>query len=404
LRSSPLLPIFLIVVVDILGYTLILPLLPFYAENLGASPAVIGFLIATYAVCQLVAGPLIGRASDHIGRRPMLLMSQIGTLIGFLILAAANALWLVFLSRAIDGLTAGNLPLAQAYISDVTRPEERARAFGIIGIAFGFGFLVGPAVSGFLSTFGYHYPILAAAALSFLSILTTYLLLPARPPHPAGQDEAPVGPGGERLTLLEWGRYLEYFRRPVLSPLLFKFLSFVFSFSLFVAGFALFCERRYTWQGRPFGPKEVGYIFAYSGLIGGLIQGGMLGRLVKRFGERPLLAIGFVFAVIGYAAIGFAYTILALLIGATIATFGGVIRPVVTSLITQASGRREQGAVLGLTQSLTSISQIVAPVIAGFLIQRMLLVEWALLAAGVSAAGWLIRAPEPVQVRQPSHG
>jgi MFS family permease len=397
-------PIFLIVVVDILGYTLILPLLPFYAERLGASPAAIGFLIATYAVCQLVAGPLIGRASDHTGRRPMLLMSQAGTLIGFLILAAANALWLVFLSRAIDGLTAGNLPLAQAYISDVTRPEERARAFGIIGIAFGFGFLVGPAVSGFLSTFGYHYPILAAAALSFLSILTTYALLPAKPPHPAGQDQGPVGPGGERLTLLEWRRYLEYFRRPVLSPLLLKFLSFVFSFSLFVAGFALFCERRYTWQGRPFGPKEVGYIFAYSGLIGGLIQGGMLGRLVKRFGERPLLAIGFVFAVIGYAVIGFAYTILALLIGATIATFGGVIRPVVTSLITQAAGRREQGTVLGLTQSLTSVSQIIAPVIAGFLIQRMLLVEWALLAAGVSAAGWLIRAPEPARVHQPTPG
>ncbi len=394
----------MIVVVDILGYTLILPLLPFYAENLGASPAVIGFLIAAYAVCQLVAGPLIGRASDHIGRRPMLLMSQVGTLIGFLILAAANALWLVFLSRAIDGLTAGNLPLAQAYISDVTRPEERARAFGIIGIAFGFGFLVGPAVSGFLSTFGYHYPILAAAALSFLSICTTYMLLPAKPPHPAGPDEGPAGPGGERLTLLEWGRYVEYFRRPVLAPLLFKFLSFVFSFSLFVAGFALFCERRYTWHGHPFGHKEVGYIFAYSGLIGGLIQGGLLGRLVKRFGERPLLAIGFVFAVIGYAAIGLAYTIVALLIGSTIATFGGVIRPVVTSLITQASGRREQGAVLGLTQSLTSVSQIIAPVIAGFLIQRMLLVEWALLAAGVSAAGWLIRAPEPVRVHQPSHG
>jgi MFS family permease len=400
LRSSPLLPIFLIVVVDVLGYTLILPLLPFYAERLGASPALIGFLIATYAVCQLVAGPLIGRTSDHIGRRPMLLLSQMGTLIGFLILAAANSLWLVFLSRAIDGLTAGNLSLAQAYISDVTRPEERSRAFGIIGIAFGFGFLVGPAVSGFLSTFGYHYPILAAAALSFLSICATYFLLPANPPLPAGHDEGPAGPGGERLTLLEWGRYTEYFKRPFLAPLLWKFFSFVFSFSLFIAGFALFAERRYTWNGHPFGPKEVGYVFAYSGLIGGTLQGGLLGRLVKRFGERPLLAAGFVSAILGYVAFGFAYSIAALIVVTTIASLGGVIRPVVTSLITQVAGRREQGTVLGLTQSLTSIAQIVAPVIAGFLIQHMLLLEWALIAGAVSTVGWLIQAPEPAPVHQ----
>jgi DHA1 family tetracycline resistance protein-like MFS transporter len=401
LRSSPLLPIFLIVVVDVLGYTLILPLLPFYAERLGATPAIIGFLIATYAVCQLITGPLIGRSSDHIGRRPMLLLTQVGTFVGFVILAAANSLWLVFLSRIIDGVTAGNLSLAQAYIADVTRPEDRARSFGMIGIAFGLGFLVGPAVSGFLSTFGYHYPIVAAAGLSLVSINATYFLLPANPPRPAGHDEGPVGPGGERLTLLEWNRYLEYFRRPVLAPLLWKFFAFVFSFSLFTAGFALFAERRYTWNGHPFGPKEVGYIFAYSGLIGGALQGGMLGRLVKRFGERPLLAAGFLSAVAGYIALGFAYTIPELIFATTIAALGGVIRPVVTSLITQVAGRREQGTVLGLTQSLTSMAQITAPVIAGFLIQHMLLIEWAVAAGAVTAVGWFIRAPEPAMAHQP---
>src|SRR6266702_4503671 len=166
MKSSPLLPIFLIVLVDILGLTIILPLLPFYAEHLGASAIAVGMLISSYALCQLVAGPVLGRMSDRIGRKPLLIVSQIGTLIGFLILAASHTLWLVFLSRIIDGLTAGNLSLAQAYIADITTPENRARSFGVIGIAFGIGFLVGPGISGFLSHYGYAYPILAASFLS----------------------------------------------------------------------------------------------------------------------------------------------------------------------------------------------------------------------------------------------
>src|SRR6266567_1687271 len=219
LRRSPLLPIFLIVSVDVLGLTLILPLLPFYAERLGANPTVVGLLVSTYAVCQLVAGPMLGRMSDHMGRRPLLLVSQAGTFIGFLILAFANSLWLVFLSRVIDGLTAGNLSLAQAYISDVTKPEERAKSFGVIGIAFGLGFLIGPAISGFLSKYDYRYPIYAAAALSLTSIITTYLLLPSAKPSGAG---AP-GPGGKRLALIQWGAYADYFKRAGLAPMLWQF-------------------------------------------------------------------------------------------------------------------------------------------------------------------------------------
>src|SRR5580765_2612214 len=181
-RRSPLLPIFLIVVVDVLGLTIILPLLPFYAERLGASPTVVGLLVSTYAACQLVAGPVLGQMSDRVGRRPLLLVSQMGTFIGFLMLAWAGfigLLWLVFVSRVIDGLTAGNLSLAQAYISDVTVPEERAKSFGVIGVAFGIGFLIGPAISGFLSQFDYRMPILAAALMSFTSILATTFLLPS---------------------------------------------------------------------------------------------------------------------------------------------------------------------------------------------------------------------------------
>src|ERR1700682_361587 len=225
MKTSPLLPIFLIVMVDILGLTIMLPLLPFYAEQFGASPAVVGLLVSSYAFCQLIAGPVLGQISDRVGRKPVLTVSQVGTFIGFLVLAWAPNLFFVFLARIIDGLTAGNLSIAQAYIADVTAPRERARAFAVIGIAFGIGFLVGPGISGYLSAhYGYHLPLLCAAALSLLSILGTVFLLPAVPPHPEGlmpatavqELEAPVAPGGKRLGLFYWGTYLQYFRRPAL--------------------------------------------------------------------------------------------------------------------------------------------------------------------------------------------
>src|SRR6202041_1323794 len=155
-----------------------IPLLPFYAETLGATPFQVGWLIGAYAACQLISGPLLGRLSDSTGRKPLLLVSQAGTLIGFIITAFAPNLIILFLARMIDGATAGNLSLAQAYISDITKPEERAKSFALIGIAFGMGFLLGPAISGFLAQYSYQYPIFAAAALSATSILATYFLLP----------------------------------------------------------------------------------------------------------------------------------------------------------------------------------------------------------------------------------
>ena len=377
--KSPLLPIFLIVSVDVLGLTIILPLLPFYAEKFGASPAVVGLLVSTYALCQLVAGPILGRWSDHMGRRPLLLVSQIGTFIGFLILAYANALWLIFLSRIIDGLTAGNLSLAQAYISDVTKPEDRAKSFALIGIAFGMGFLIGPAISGFLSQYSYQYPIFAAAALSATSILATYLLLPS------GVPTAADGTTPRKFTILDWGNYLRYFREPGLAPLLWQFLAFALAFSMFMSGFPLFAERRFAWQGRAFGPKEVGYVYAYLGMLGVILQGGLIGRLVKVFGEPNLVRAGFFCGMAGLAVLGFTYAIPLLLVVTAIASSGmGAVRPALTSLITQKAARSEQGVVLGLTQSLNSIAAIAAPAIGGLLIDHSLLSAWALLAAGIS--------------------
>ena len=379
--KSPLLAIFLIVSVDVLGLTIILPLLPFYAEKLGASPATVGLLVSSYAFCQLIAGPILGRMSDQMGRRPLLLVSQLGTFIGFLILAYANALWLVFLSRIIDGATAGNLSLAQAYISDVTKPEERAKSFALIGIAFGMGFLLGPAISGFLVQYSYQYPIFAAAALSATSILATYFLLPASTPA-AGEPR--------KFTVLDWGNYLRYFRQPTLAPLLWQFLAFALTFSLFMTGFPLFAERRFTWNGHPFGAKEVGYVYAYLGFLGVILQGGLMGRLVKAFGEINLVRGGFFFALAGLAALAFTHSIPVMLVVAAAASLGtGMNRPALTSMITQRADRSEQGVVLGLTQSLNSVAAISAPAIAGFLIDHSLLAAWALLAALISGVALL---------------
>ncbi len=371
--------------------TIILPLLPFYAMHFGASATVVGLLISTYALCQLVAGPVLGSWSDRIGRKPLLILSQLGTFVGFLILASAGSLWVVFLSRVIDGITAGNLSLAQAYIADVTEPQNRAKSFGIIGIAFGIGFFIGPAISGLLSQYGYAYPILAAAALSATSVICTATLLPKAVPHAAG--DAP-GPGGKRLGLLDWARYAEYFSRPGLGKLLWEFFFFAFPFSLFVGGFALFANQRFQWKGHPFGATEVGYLFGYAGFLGIILQGGFMGRLVKKLGERTLVWTGYLSAALGCALVAFSHTIPQLLGASTVNSYGmGVLRPCITALITHKAGKHEQGVVLGLTQSITSISAVIAPAIAGALIDRHWLVAWALLASVFSLTGLLLSFP-----------
>jgi MFS transporter, DHA1 family, tetracycline resistance protein len=383
---SALLPIFLIIVVDILGMTIMYPLLPFYAEHHGAGPLGAGLLVSVYAVCQLFGGPLLGRLSDRTGRKPLLLLSQIGTLFGFVLLALADSLWLIFVSRVIDGITAGNISLAQAYIADVTKPEERTKSFAVIGIAFGLGFLIGPAVSGYLAQFSYLYPIYAAIALSATSIVATAVLLPATKPA-ASTDR--------RLSIFGWGAYAGYFRQPGLSGLLWQFLAYMFCFALFMSGFPLFAERRFTWNGHPFGPKEVGYMYAYVGVLGIILQGGLVGRMSKTFGDWKLVRGGLFLAVVGFIALGWTFGITGLLIvTAAIACGTGVVRPALTSLITQFTDRAEQGSVLGLTQALQSVASIIAPFLAGLMIQHGQLHLWAVAAA--LSAGLALMASKPI--------
>jgi MFS family permease len=287
----------------------------------------------------------------------------------------------VFAARIIDGLTAGNLTVAQAYIADVTEPENRAKSFGIIGIAFGLGFLVGPGISGFLAQFGETYPIFAAAALSFTSIVCTYFLLPSVVSHPHPELE---GGGTSRWTSL-----VESFRDKQLAPLLWQFFAFTFAFSTFFSGFALYAERRFMHNGMPFGPKEVAYLFAFSGLVGVLIQGGGMGPLVKMFGESRLVKVGFATMAVSFVILAGVHGIPLLLAAIGLLTFGSaVLRPSLTSLITKHAARHRQGMVIGIMQSLMSVAQIIAPLIAGFLIDGELLAAWALAGSVFCAAGW----------------
>ncbi len=390
--TAALLPIFLIVLADVFGFTLVFPLLAIYAESLRATPLQAALLVSVFAACQLVSGPLLGAASDRVGRKPMLLISQVGTLLGFLLMARADSLWLLYVARVIDGATAGNLSIAQAYISDHTAPQQRVRSFALIGIAFGLGFFIGPFVTGSLVKYGMQAPIYAAAGLSLTSILCTLFLLPHhRPPQRQAEPlSAEAAPAGQRLSVLNWGVYVQYFRRPVLSGLLWQFFFYSMCFACFTSGFAMFAERTFTWQGKPFTPREIGYLFAYTGFLGIVLQGGLISRLARRFGEPKLVYAGFVTLCLSYIGLSLAHTVPALVAVATISSFGnGVMRPSLSSLISQVSQRHEQGVVLGLSQSLHSLAALVAPPLAGLLIEKSLLPQWAWLAALAASFGLL---------------
>jgi DHA1 family tetracycline resistance protein-like MFS transporter len=250
-------------------------------------------------------------------------------------------------------------------------------------------------VTGLLVKHGLAAPILAAAGLSLTSIFCTLFLLPGgRPPSaapvPAATDDASALPGGKRLSVFQWSAYGQYLRRPVLLGLLTQFFFFALCFTTFTSGFALFAERTFHWQGHPFSPREIGFLFAYAGLLGILLQGGLINRLVQRYGEPKLVRAGFIAVVIGYGGLGFVHSVPLLVVVATISSFGtGILRPILSSLISQSVERHEQGVVLGLSQSLNAMASIVAPGIAGLLLSQHLLAEWAWVAAMAAAMGLL---------------
>ena len=357
--NKRLIPIFIVVFVDLLGFSLILPLLPYYAESFQASPQVIGYLVAAYSLCQFLASPILGELSDRFGRRPLLIYSQAGSCAGFILLGAAlhlpHPLFWLFVARIIDGLSGGNLTIAQAYISDITKPEERARSYGLIGVAFGLGFLVGPAMGGFLSRFGYDVPAYAAACMSFGSIMATTFLLPETQHRP---DEE------RRFGWRAYFRVIDYLKLDSLRPLLLIFLFFALPFALYVSMFALFADRQLHLSA-----EQTGYFLAFIGFLGIIWQGGFVGPIVKKFGERKTLLIGLVCSAIGVFSLTAVDVWWKLGFVAFFFSFGNsLIRPSLTSLITQAAPPNRRGGVLGVTTSIESFSRIVAPIIGGWII------------------------------------
>lgn len=376
---SPLVPIFLTIFVDILALTMMLPLLPYYAKHFGADDVVAAALTTVFAVCQLVSGPILGRASDRRGRKPVLLFSQVFTCVALLVLAGAQSLTMVFASRVIAGLTAGNLTVAQAYISDVTKPEERTKSFGLLGISFGVGFVIGPAMSGALAkAYGYATPALVAAALSALSIVTTLALLPRNPPRPTLEGAPPP------RQAVRGNPLVVYLKDPATRPVLLAFGGFLFSFATLLGGLALFLRARFG-----FDVQQTSFVYGWSGVVGALVQPA-LGPLSRRFGEAALVRAGLLLDLLGFAALGFVEPGVTLYASVTVTSVGSAfIRPAATTLLTQAVPQTEQGAVLGASQLVMSLSQILGPLIAGALVEKALYVPYGFASAGFAALGLL---------------
>jgi DHA1 family tetracycline resistance protein-like MFS transporter len=310
---------------------------------------------------QLIFSPVLGRLSDKYGRRPVLLLSIIGTGIGFLILGLAKTVLLLFVGRILDGITGGNISTAQAYIADITTKENRAKGMGMIGAAFGLGFIFGPAIGGILSQWGIHVPFFFAASLCFANAVLLYFRLPetVTPDHPARNSAA----GGR-----SWGQVFLSLKQPRLASVLVIYFFFIVAFSIMTTSFSLYTMFRFGYDA-----QHTGYLFAYVGLIAVIIQGGLIGRLVKRFGELPLVIFGaFCFAIslfavpfVGPAAGGLA----GLLIGGGVFSMGNSLAtPALTSLASKSVGAEQQGVILGVTQSTASLARAVGPSLAALLI------------------------------------
>jgi len=377
--KSRLTTIFLIVFVDILGFGLILPLLPYYANQYGATTWITGLLVASYAAAQLIGAPLLGRLSDRYGRRPILLVSIAGTALGFLLLGLAEpigrslgnllgiatavngiVLALMFASRVLDGLTGGNISVAQAYITDVTTKENRAVGLGLIGAAFGFGFILGPAAGGLLSQFGYAVPAYVAAGIATLNVVAVYLFLP--------ESLTPE----KRLEMREFERprlnfstLAAAFRRPRVGPLLNTRFWFGMAFSMFQSIFSIYAA------GKPLAlsPVGTGLVLTYVGVLAAIVQGFAIGKITRRYSDATLLisaagamAVGFVL----WGAVPNVLTLLIVLIPLSVG--GGILNTLLSSVLTKVVEPEEVGGTLGLATSVESLTRVLAPALGGALL------------------------------------
>jgi DHA1 family tetracycline resistance protein-like MFS transporter len=361
MNNKRLFSIILVVFIDLLGFSLILPLLPYYAETFKANQTVTGILIASYALMQLIGAPILGRLSDRFGRRPILLLSVFGTFLGFLLLGFANALWMLFASRILDGLTGGNLSVAQAYISDVTDEKSRSKGLGMIGAAFGLGFIIGPVTGGLLSQWGYAVPAFTAAAVSLINLVLIYAWLPesltAEKRDQMNEKRPPV-------TL---GALLAAFRRPFTGSILITRFFFGLAFAIFQTIFSLYALAKFNLTAR-----DTGFVLTYVGVLSVIVQGFLVGRLTSRYREDLLITVSVV--LMGFSLLGWALApslLWVYIIMTPTAMAGGLLNTLLSSTLTKAVAPHEIGGILGLSSAVESSTRIIAPILGGVLLQQI---------------------------------
>ena len=355
---SPLGLIFLTLFIDMVGFGIVIPVLPLYAEGsrIGATNSQLMWIVGIYSLFQLVCSPLFGKISDRIGRKPVLVVSIIGTAVGFVVLGAANTVWMLVLGRIIDGASGGNISTAMACIADVTTKENRSRNMGLVGAAFGLGFMIGPAIGGVLSKhFGLATPFYFAAGLALLNALLVWLRLPETLTAESRERAR------HRATI---GEVFHGGRAGMISAILASQLASVTGFSIMTALFALYCEKRFGYD-----TAHVGYILAYVGLLGVIFQGGLLRRLLQKPIEKQLALIGAIVLAISMAALPFIHPSSAhplamlLLVCFGISLGNSFVTPTLNGLASRTTDAHCQGRLLGLMQSAGSLGRFLGPVI-----------------------------------------
>ncbi|MBU1085829.1 MAG: MFS transporter [Candidatus Beckwithbacteria bacterium] len=355
-----LLIILLIQITEVLGFSLILPFLPFYAQEMGATPLTISLIIGSFSLLQFLSSPIMGRLSDVYGRRPLLIASQISTFLSFVVLAQARSVGMLFVSRAIDGALGSNFIIAQAYISDISSKEDRSKAFGISGAAFGIGFLIGPALGGYLSKFGFAVPAYLAAGLSLLTIILTVLFLP----ETVERGKIKMG----KIKIVEIQVFKKYLSLENTRRGLMIFLTFNLVMMVWQGNFAMYSGKKWGFTAR-----DVGFTLAYIGLVNVILRGVLLSKLIDKWGERALKRFGLVAIIVGLLCLGLVTSGWMVAGVMSIYALGsGMARPLLMGDISRSVSEEEQGAVLGVAGGLGSLTQIVGPVFGGWLLTNFI--------------------------------
>lgn len=359
--------IFLIILVDFLGFGLIIPLLPFYVPDYEHNGLKVGLIFSIFSICQFIGAPVLGALSDRYGRRPILIISQVGSALGYVLLGIASMpglgwspamrLAMVYASRVIDGFTGGNVSTAQAYISDITSVKDRARGMGLVGAAFGIGFSLGPALGGGLGRLNLSWPAYAAALLALVAALQTWLKLP----------EVPIKRPAQALNWLSPGTYTPVFRRAVVAPLLWISFISMAAFVMMEATIAVYLAKIFAWHDPKIAAHNTGLFFGFIGLVIIVIQGGLIGRLTRKWGEWPLAIWGPVLVAIGmmmYAGVAWRTTLVVLGLAGVIQAVGRSLQqPTISSLLSKHSDPSEQGLVFGVYHGMSSIARVIGPIV-----------------------------------------